>query len=211
MDGRVGPGETLPSERALALEIGVTRPTLREALQRLSREGWITINHGKPTIVNNYLEKGGLGILGSIIKCRDTIPGELVSHLLEARAAIFPDIAQKAATDHRQCILEFLEKSSLVADTPFEFASYDCDLQMMMVKKSGNPVFNMIFNDFMPVCTVLGEKYFFSANARKTSMKYYKALICALKNNEPDIRPVVRNAMVKACEIWRLHELKGRI
>ena len=63
LGSRYKPGESLPAERLLAAELGVTRPTLRETLQRLSKEGWITIQHGKPTKVNDYLKKGGLGIL----------------------------------------------------------------------------------------------------------------------------------------------------
>ena len=45
-------GTNLPSERDLADKIGVTRTTLREVLQRLARDGWLTIQHGKPTKVN---------------------------------------------------------------------------------------------------------------------------------------------------------------
>ena len=44
-------GTNLPSERDLADKIGVTRTTLREVLQRLARDGWLTIQHGKPTKV----------------------------------------------------------------------------------------------------------------------------------------------------------------
>ncbi|XPE41305.1 GntR family transcriptional regulator [Shigella flexneri] len=39
--------------------IGVTRTTLREVLQRLARDGWLTIQHGKPTKVNNFWETSG--------------------------------------------------------------------------------------------------------------------------------------------------------
>ena len=45
---------TLPSERELSSQLGVTRPTLREALQRLSRDGWIEIHQGKPTRIRDY-------------------------------------------------------------------------------------------------------------------------------------------------------------
>ncbi len=43
LDGTYAPGAALPNERSLANEIGVTRPTLCEMLQRLANEGWITI------------------------------------------------------------------------------------------------------------------------------------------------------------------------
>ena len=51
----------LPAERELAAQLGVTRPTLREALQRIARDGWIEIRHGKPTRVRNYWQEGNLG------------------------------------------------------------------------------------------------------------------------------------------------------
>ena len=54
LDGTYPTGASLPNERSLAEQIGVTRPTLRETLQRLATEGWIKIRHGKSTVVRNY-------------------------------------------------------------------------------------------------------------------------------------------------------------
>ena len=50
LDGTYPTGTSLPNERNLAEQIGITRPTLRETLQRLAGEGWIKIHHGKPTL-----------------------------------------------------------------------------------------------------------------------------------------------------------------
>ncbi len=50
--------------------IGVTRTTLREVLQRLARDGWLTIQHGKPTKVNNFWETSGLNILETLARLR---------------------------------------------------------------------------------------------------------------------------------------------
>ena len=38
LDGTYPPGTALPNERELAAQLQVTRPTLREALQRLARD-----------------------------------------------------------------------------------------------------------------------------------------------------------------------------
>jgi len=65
---------SLPSERDLSTMIGVTRPTLREALQRLSRDGWIEIHQGKTTRVRNYWTEGNLNVLSSISKYSDYLP-----------------------------------------------------------------------------------------------------------------------------------------
>lgn len=41
--------ESLPGERTLAEELGVSRPVLRKALVELDREGWVAISQGKAT------------------------------------------------------------------------------------------------------------------------------------------------------------------
>lgn len=44
--GALAPGEKLPSERAMAEEFGVSRPTMREALKDLRGEGLLIARHG---------------------------------------------------------------------------------------------------------------------------------------------------------------------
>jgi DNA-binding FadR family transcriptional regulator len=45
--GIVGPGERLPSERALADRLGVSRVTLREAIRELQRAGYVDSRRGR--------------------------------------------------------------------------------------------------------------------------------------------------------------------
>ena len=49
--GDVQPGDALPSEVELARRFAVSKPVLREALQRLADMGVVEIRHGKPTVV----------------------------------------------------------------------------------------------------------------------------------------------------------------
>ncbi|MBC2703784.1 fatty acid metabolism transcriptional regulator FadR [Desulfobacula sp.] len=198
------PGEALPAERILATELGVTRPTLRETLQRLSKEGWITIRHGKPTKVNDYLENGGLGILGSLARYGKNLSTDMVSHLLEVRTAMFPNIAQKAVSNSPEKILNYLKKSKTLKDRPDAYAGYDWGLQMLMVKATNNPVFNMILNDFEPLYAVLGEIYFQKKNVRTASLTYYRDLIKALEQTHMDVKSIVEKIMIRAEKIWQV-------
>ena len=50
-DGTYQPGEQLPSEVDLAAQLGISRPTLREALLNLEREGVVVRKHGVGTFV----------------------------------------------------------------------------------------------------------------------------------------------------------------
>lgn len=47
LDGRLALGETLPPERELAARIGVSRPTLRQALSLLEQMGLVAIRRGR--------------------------------------------------------------------------------------------------------------------------------------------------------------------
>lgn len=196
-------GDVLPAERILAIELGVTRPTLRETLQRLSREGWITIHHGKPTKVNDYLENGGLGILGSLTRYGKVLSTDMVSHLLEVRTTMFPDIAQKAVNNHPLEILNYLRQSKTLKGRSGAYAEYDWALQMLMVKATNNPVFNMIFNDFTPLYGILGESYFQRKDARAASLAYYGDLIRVLEQNNMEIKPIVEKIMIQSQKIWQ--------
>ncbi|WP_394248230.1 fatty acid metabolism transcriptional regulator FadR [Vibrio profundi] len=89
-NGRFPPGSILPAERELSELIGVTRTTLREVLQRLARDGWLTIQHGKPTKVNEFMETSGLHILDTLMTLDADNATSIVEDLLAARTNISP-------------------------------------------------------------------------------------------------------------------------
>ncbi|MDW6092638.1 fatty acid metabolism transcriptional regulator FadR [Vibrio rhizosphaerae] len=89
-NGRFAPGSILPAERELSELIGVTRTTLREVLQRLARDGWLTIQHGKPTKVNQFMETSGLHILDTLMTLDAENATSIVEDLLAARTNISP-------------------------------------------------------------------------------------------------------------------------
>lgn len=87
-NNRFPPGTILPAERELSELIGVTRTTLREVLQRLARDGWLTIQHGKPTKVNNFWETSGLNILETLARLDHESVPQLIDNLLSVRTNI---------------------------------------------------------------------------------------------------------------------------
>ena len=51
------PGEVLPSERALSEEFGVSRPTLRAAMDDLARDGLLVREHGRGTFTRKISQE----------------------------------------------------------------------------------------------------------------------------------------------------------
>lgn len=108
--GRFPPGSILPAERELSELIGVTRTTLREVLQRLARDGWLTIQHGKPTKVNQFMETSSLHILDTLMTLDAENATSIVEDLLSARTNISPIFMSAAFKHNPQDAQQTLER-----------------------------------------------------------------------------------------------------
>jgi GntR family transcriptional regulator len=51
VEGKIGPGATLPSIRRVAIELGVHFNTVAEAYRQLAAEKWLDLQHGRGAVV----------------------------------------------------------------------------------------------------------------------------------------------------------------
>ena len=202
LDGTFPIGSALPNERALSAQLGVTRPTLRETLQRLAKEGWVTIQHGKSTMINDYWQTGGLSLLGTLARYGRNLPDGFIDHLLEIRLVLLPPAALSAAKREPQAILTHLEQADSLADDAETFTNYDWNLQTLFARNSSNPVYLLILNDFESVFHMIAQYYFVHENARNASLRFYRALGDALSRQSGNIDQIVRSAIVESIQIW---------
>jgi GntR family transcriptional regulator len=87
-NGTYEPGEQLPSQSELAAQLGISRPTLREALLNLEQDGLIVLKHGVGTFVApGYAHRleSGLERLESILELAERQGMQLEFRNLEVR------------------------------------------------------------------------------------------------------------------------------
>ncbi|MDX1413038.1 MAG: fatty acid metabolism transcriptional regulator FadR [Candidatus Promineifilaceae bacterium] len=203
LDGTFPPGSTLPAERSLAAQLGVTRPTLREAIQRLARDGWLTVRQGKPTAVNDFWQEGGLNVLSALVHHSDHLPPNFVSQLLEVRMNLAPSYTYAAIKNNASLVSEHLSAHQTIADTPEAFAAYDWQLHRRLCLASGNPIYTLILNGFADFYEEFARQYFFSSQARAISRDYYKALAAAAAEKDADrARNISEKTMLASLQIW---------
>lgn len=95
--GELTPGERLPSERRLAEVLGVSRPAVREALQRMAQAGLVEVRQGDTTTVRDFRRFGGLDLLPRLLSPRGEVDLAVARSILEARLHVGPKIAELAA------------------------------------------------------------------------------------------------------------------
>ena len=97
IDGSLDPGAALPSERRLAELLGVSRPAVREALQRLSASRLVDVRHGGSTTVLDYQRNAGLELLPRLLVRGGELVPVVARSIIEARLLVGPEMVRLAA------------------------------------------------------------------------------------------------------------------
>lgn len=97
LQGNLRPGDALPSERKLAEEFGISRPSIREALQKLVAKGLLVTRHGGGTVVTDRLEAPFVDPWQGLVKDHPLIHRDMLEfrQMLESQAA---ELAAERAT-----------------------------------------------------------------------------------------------------------------
>src|SRR3954463_12716170 len=97
LSGRYEPGEKLPTQRALAAELGVTMTALREALKRLEQLGLVEVRHGDAMRVADWRASGGLDVIAHVLFAAGRLDRAVLADVLEARRLMLAESARLAA------------------------------------------------------------------------------------------------------------------
>lgn len=98
LEGSLKPGDRLPAERELAVELGVSRPSLREAIKQLVSRELLVSRHGGGTYVTDRLNTSFMDPWQQLVDQHPSLHHDMLEfrHLLEASAA---ELAAQRATD----------------------------------------------------------------------------------------------------------------
>ena len=203
LDGTFPINSNLPAERDLAALLGVTRPTLREAMQRLSRDGWLDIQHGKPTRVRDFWREGGLGVTIALAQYQNPLPEDFVENLLSVRTLLAPTYTSQAVANNPAELIVFLETAKDLPDTSESFADYDWRLHWNLTIHSGNTFFTHFVNSVKRLYEIMGNLYFTFEQTRKHSREFYRSLLLhAREHDDKAAGELAKRIMSESCQLW---------
>jgi GntR family transcriptional repressor for pyruvate dehydrogenase complex len=98
LEGSLKPGDRLSPERELAAEMGVSRTSLREAIQKLTLRGLLHSRQGEGNFITNRLDASFAEPWEEMLRDHPSVREDLLEfrHMLEAKAA---ECAARRATD----------------------------------------------------------------------------------------------------------------
>jgi GntR family transcriptional repressor for pyruvate dehydrogenase complex len=148
--GDFKPGQRLPSERVLAEQYAVSRPVIREAMQRLRERGLIHVAPGSGSYLRETSALDWARPLDALGLHRSATTRQLV----EARVMVENQAATLAAAratpdelnDLRRVLAAFDSATNVI-----DRARFDIAFHAMIAKASHNPVIEMMFGAIAPL------------------------------------------------------------
>jgi GntR family transcriptional regulator, negative regulator for fad regulon and positive regulator of fabA len=197
-------------ERELALAYSVGRPTIREVLQRLERDGWITIRPGMPAHINDYWKNGNLMTIVKILESYEDIPDAFIQYMLELRISLAPAYITDAVTHQPIKVISLFSEVEELQDDATAYAEFDWNLQQRLAGTSSNPIYSLLLNSFKDVYLKVGEKYFRHQSHRHVSRNYYHAFLDSLlKKDRQETERLTKEVMKKSLELWKEKNREG--
>jgi GntR family transcriptional regulator, transcriptional repressor for pyruvate dehydrogenase complex len=187
--GKLKPGEKMMTERELAQAMGVSRTTIRDAIQRLATMGLITQKQGQGTFVKEY-EDNLQSPLMQAIKAQNIS----MDNLLEVRMGLECNAASLAAL--RADESDIVSMSQSVEEMQQEVKSgrlgtqADTSFHMAIAYAAKNPLHILIMRNFYDylhhnIRENLESLYAIPENTR-IIMKQHEEILKAIKERNPD-------------------------
>jgi GntR family transcriptional repressor for pyruvate dehydrogenase complex len=188
-NGKISPGDSLPSEREMASSLGVSAPPLREGLKILETQGFIEIQPRRKIVVKSITDAALHDPLAKAIE------GDLdmVMQLLEVRKILESWAASKAcqfATDKEIAHLEDLyqelredfesDQLGADADAKFHLAVYQA-AQNTILSHIGSTLFDLLWQ----TQKVIRETMFKEDINKERLLEQHFAILQAIKERNP--------------------------
>ena len=189
LSGKFAIGERLPSERDLAVMLGVSRPVLHESIVALNAQGLVHIEARKGVFVCDYQRESSMALLNTLLEYEEgDFNPELFRSLIEGRLLIERETAHLAAihcdqkqAQHLQQILETgRDAAKQSAQT---LCDHDFQFHLEIALASGNQMYPMILNSLKGVHKNLAGKFYQQVYGKEDAQKvldFHEKLVNAI-------------------------------
>lgn len=178
LSGELPIGAKLPTEREMAAQMKVSRSIVNLGLNELERKGFIEIIPRQGTYVADYIRKGKLDTLMSIVNYNGgQLNHNLFNSIMEFRIINEGEVAYLAAKNRTESDLENIEiqyQKVLAATTSQTVASETIsqaifDFHHAIFCATGNTIFPLVFNAFENIYIVTIATIFRYLKAEETT------------------------------------------
>jgi GntR family transcriptional regulator, transcriptional repressor for pyruvate dehydrogenase complex len=182
--GALVPGDKLPPERELATRLGVSRPTLREAVRGLVIMGLLETRHGAGTFVVRSSPPDGDTFTVTI-----DLEGAPIPELFEIRLLLEPSVTERATariTDEELADLRGkLERMEASVGHAQTFADIDAEFHRVVHVAARSPTMLSLLDGIADLARRGRSISTVQASVRRRTLQEHHAILEALEDRDP--------------------------
>jgi len=207
LNDHLQPGDKLPAERDLALQLGVSRTAVREAIRALEEKGLVEVRQGAGTFVRSpdsesvseslalYLHTNVARYL-QLQDLREILETEIASRL-----------AARADREDLEQLRSRIARMWQLLDSPGQFAREDAAFHMDFYRAAKNDVLLMIMQPVMDLLEEAMAASFEEPGSTESSLRLHEKLVDSIASGDAaGARRVVRQILSRG-EMRMRHEL----
>jgi GntR family transcriptional repressor for pyruvate dehydrogenase complex len=179
-------GDQLPAERELALQFGVSRTAVREAVKSLHEKGLVDPCPGRGTFITSETSDSIRVTFDRMIRSGSR---EGTLHLVEAREILEPGIAALAATRVTEEGLSELREAVNIMDSakrdPDAFIEADLDFHLALAEAAANPLILSLIDSIVGVLRAQRLRIFQVEGGPERGQYHHKRILEAIEHHDP--------------------------
>jgi len=183
--GILKPGEKLPSERKLADQLGVSRASVREAIQALAFSGYLEVIQGKGTYILEMATQ-----YDEIVNFFSEFSNYSLDYLMEARIMLEGEFARLAALNASQEEINVIEKifNEIAKSKDLNsFVVKDLEFHLTIAKATHNPFMDGLMKIIGEMLYKETEKIIEMSNdTRVNTIETTRNLVQAIKQRDAE-------------------------
>lgn len=187
LSGRLAIGQKLPSERELAMQLGVSRPVVHEGLVDLAFKGLVSMTPRVGTVVNDYRKEGSLALLTSLVGyAQGALDPKLLDSTLHVRRLVEVETARLAAThrtdEHLAAFDDLLAREGKIRhDDTVAVAELDFAFHHQIAMATDNVVYPLLVNTFKQFYLNLSTLFFRDVTVVPLVFDHHRRLVAAIR------------------------------
>jgi DNA-binding FadR family transcriptional regulator len=202
LSAKLSTGQKLPSERELALQLGVSRPVVHEGLVDLAAKGLVTMKPRVGTVVNDYRKEGSLSLLTSLVNYhQEQLDPNLLRSLLDMRLLFEVETARLAALhrsdEHLLAFDRLLDDEKAVSFHHVEeITALDFEFHHLIAMATDNSIYPLLLNSFKQFYFNLAGQFFSDPRVIVEVFQFHQTMVHAIEKRNADQAMAVMKEML---------------
>lgn len=201
LGGRYEPGEKLPTQRALAKDLGVNMASVREGVKRLEQLRLVEVRQGDAMRVADWRTAGGLDVLVHLLFRAGGLEQGTLDALMEARGVMLAESARLAAErrtpEQAQALKEAAERIAAASDAAAAQA-IDWVFFATLVEAAGNLVLALVMNSIRQIYFERADLFARVVENHKKLAPLYVEAAQAISDRDPEGAAAATHALAGA-------------